>query len=520
MRKYLFLFLSIFLTGCFQVKNRYFINTDGSGKVFVEIITPMVEFKEDKERKMERKAKEIMEKTKGVEVWKNVKYRETEEGKLYFSGVAYFKDINKLEINGDGLIVPNLVKENNQYILKLKIRENKKKTKKKKLSEEEIEEKIKKERKNYNQMKPILAGFLTGLKEEDIFYLPGEIIKFSNLKKNPDGSLSLSLKGEEILKILDEIMKDEKLTRISVMADYDENMKREADLIFNEKMFGEKSPIQIVFKPEKDLFNYEKEVKEAKKEFSESEEKLFSQKPLATGNFENIEIAGIKIVFTSDFENGIMPFFSTEGYQIALLGKFKGKVLDVVGGELEKAIADTGEVLLPETLWGRKINFPKLSKDKTMVLFVVNLKLPERGADKIKEISGKIKYVTGSKSEEDDIGIKNFKTGEKGEKFNSVIESIKKSMWSRYKYTLKLKMKIPKYKIKSVKFYDENGNLLKYEERGSMSVNNITTLTFAFEEELPQKGKITVEIYKDIKEYVIPFKVGNIYLPTKNFSTP
>ncbi|MCD6408594.1 hypothetical protein J7L87_06055, partial [bacterium] len=66
----------------------------------------------------------------------------------------------------------------------------------------------------------------------------------------------------------------------------------------------------------------------------------------------------------------------------------------------------------------------------------------------------------------------------------------------------------------------ENGNLLKYEERGSMSVNNITTLTFAFEEELPQKGKITVEIYKDIKEYVIPFKVGNIYLPTKNFSTP
>ena len=93
--------------------------------------------------------------------------------------------------------------------------------------------------------------------------------------------------------------------------------------------------------------------------FSESEEKLFSQKPLATGNFKSLEVAGIKIVFTSDFENGIMPFFSTEGCQIALLGKFKGKVLDVVGGELEKAITDTGEVLLPDTLWGRKINFLK-----------------------------------------------------------------------------------------------------------------------------------------------------------------
>lgn len=514
MKKYLFLYLSIFLTGCFQVKNKYFINTDGSGKVFVEMTIPMIEFKTDEERKAERKAEEIIEKSKGVEVWKNVKYRETEEGKLYFSGVAYFKDINKLKINGGSLIVPNLVKENNHYILKLKIRENKRGTEKQKLSEEEIEEKIKKERKNYYQMKPILTGFFTGLKEEDLFYLPGEVTQFSNLKKNPDGSLSLSITGEKILKILDEIMKDDKLTRISVMADYDEDMKKEIEIISNEKMFGEKSPIEIVFKPEKDLFDYEKEVKEAKKEFLWIEEKLPSQKLLATGNFESIEIAGIKIVFISDFKNGIMPFVSTKGCQIAFVGKFKGEVLDVIGGEVEKAIANTGEVLLPENMWRRKINFPKLSKDKTKVLFVVNLKLPETNADKIKEISGKIKYVTGSKYEEVDLRIKNFKSGERGEKLDSVIESIIRT--GQNKYTLKLKMGIPLYKIKSVKFYDENGNLLKCEKRGSISVNNVVTLTFIFKEKLPQKGKITVEVCKDIKEYIAPFRIENISL-LRNF---
>ena len=523
MKKFFIFVFSVFLTGCYQVKKTYFINPDGKGKVIIDAVLPVVSLNlnqnNNEKPDFEGRVKEIIEKSKGVDGWKDIKWEETEEGKLHFTGVAYFSDINSLKIGKIGILNPEMKKVNGEYLLTIKMEKGKKEKEKKKISQEEINKIVEKEKKNYFQMKPLLIGFFTDLKEEDVFYLPGEIENISNFKKISENTASIEIKGEKILKVIDEVMKDEKLSKKAILYDYsDEETKKQIDKIFYGKIFGEEKEIEIIFKPEKELFDYNSEIKDTKKTLKwtqkgSKEEKKSEQKVTPGGEtgIEDVSVAGIKVVYLSDVKNGILPFSSTKGLSLAVLIKLKNKIISTTG-EIKKAVSEAGENLLPENIWNRRINFPSISKSGKEVLLNIGLKLPEKSKI-VKEIEGEIEYVCGGdKVEEVNSGIENFKEGEKGSFSNCKILKNEKSKWQSGKFQIDIECKIPKYKVKDIKFYDEKGNLIKSRIVGTFLMNEKTTFSCMLEKKL-EYGKIVFVVYKDIFKKKESFKLNDIKIP-------
>ncbi len=523
MKKFFIFGFLVFLTGCYQVKKTYFINPDGKGKVIVDAVLPVVSLNVNQNNNekpdLKEKVKEIIEKSKGVDGWKDIKWEETKEGKLHFTGVAYFSDINSLKIGNIGTLCPEMRKVNGEYLLTIRMEKGKKKKEKKEMSKEEINKMVEKERKNYFQMKPLLVGFFTDLKEEDIFYLPGKIEKISNFKKISENTASIEIKGEKILKAIDEVMKDENLSKKAIVYDYlDEETKKQVDNLFYGKIFGEEKGIEIVFKPEKEIFDYNSEIKEAKKivlwtQKEGKEEEKLKQTVLSEGkiNVDNVSIAGMKVVYLSDVKNGILPFSSTKGLSLAVLIKFRNKIISTKG-EIKKAVSKAGENLLPENTWERKIHFPVISKDGKETLLNVNLKLPEK-SKVVKEIEGEIEFVYGgNKVEEINSGIENFKEGEKGSFSNCRILKNKKSKWQPGKFQIDIECEIPRYRVKDIKFYDLEGNLIKSRIVGTMSMNEKTTFSCILDRKV-ESGKIVFVVYKDIFKKKENFVLKNIKIP-------
>src|SRR5580658_3191555 len=106
----------IFLTGCFDTKEEFTLNPDGSGKVVVESICaplqlPMNENeKQTPEQKTQGALRSILENVKGVTAWKNVSYEQQQDGRYKFRGIAYFKDINQVEFQNLAIINFTLTK--------------------------------------------------------------------------------------------------------------------------------------------------------------------------------------------------------------------------------------------------------------------------------------------------------------------------------------------------------------------------------------------------------------------------
>lgn len=522
MKKILILLFSVMLTGCYQLKKTYFINPDGTGKVVIDAVVPVINLNlsgTDQKPDIEKRAKELMDKSVGVDGWKDVKWEETKEGKLHFIGTAYFSDINKLKIGQLGIFKTEMKKENGKYVLTVSMEGKKEKAKKKQLSKEEIEKLVEKERKSYYQMKPMLVGFFTGMKEENIYYLPGKVERKTNFKERKDGSVYVKIKGEDLLNAIDYAMNDKGLSKKMILYQYsDPRTREELDRILYERIFGQKGKVEVIFRPEKEVFNYDNEIKEAVKKLPEKKEA--QQVPerevpeeISNISLEKVTLAGIKIVYLSDMKNGLMPFSSDKGVYIAVAGKFNGSVLSIPGGEVKKALSEKGEDLLPESEWKRKIFFPSLSKDKKNVIFNIELKLPEKGKE-IKELEGEINFIVGNKTEEVDTGLNKFKEGEKGNIYNCEIIKCKSSEWQKGKYQIVIESKIPKYKVKEIKIYDNSGNLIGEKITGTMVINEKTRF-FCLVDKIPENGKAVFVIYKDAVKKKGEFKIGNIIIPGK-----
>ena len=110
------------------------------------------------------------------------------------------------------------------------------------------------------------------------------------------------------------------------------------------------------------------------------------------------------------------------------------------------------------------------------------------------------------------MGISEFKAQGQGTKYGAYIKSIKDSEWGRGK-TLKLKLKLSHYKIKSIKLFNEEGKEIKYEETStSYGMQNRTEYGLTVKRGFPAKGKIIAEIYSEPKKQKGSFKIRNITL--------
>ena len=270
----------ISISGCLEERDEFTLNPDGSGKVVHEVtfkpmsISIMGNSATDPNKQLKQSIKRILEKSEGVDTWENVSYELTSEGEIYFRGTAFFPDINSLNLDRGGSTNKYRYhltkKQRGEISLELKgedeVLKNKDGDKSTNLSGAELANRINKAKLEYDQSKLMMQSLLSKMKIERTFHLPGEITKTSNFKKVDDKTIEIVIKGSKVLEMMDDVMADEILLKEQIRAGKDPIDGLE-EMEMNEKLFGQKEPVQVVFKDTVPLFEYKSEMATAKKNY-------------------------------------------------------------------------------------------------------------------------------------------------------------------------------------------------------------------------------------------------------------
>jgi hypothetical protein len=274
----------------------------------------------------------------------------------------------------------------------------------------------------------------------------------------------------------------------------------------------------VVTGPTAPLFDYAAEVADAKLDFVRTEKELdltpavFA--PPAQGEpLKNLKVAGVQLVNEPDPKRNMRTFGSWHGgYTLALSAELSGSALDdSVTSEVETAIADDGSSLLPTNESVRQSLFPRLSHDRTVVLFEVHLKLPGKAVSGLKEVSGHLQYKVSDGTKEVDLGFEELKEGAKGAALGAKIESIEEDILKDGGQEMELALDTPSGTIKSVSLIAD-GKKTVLDQHFSMGDDDVYIVTLTSEHPIPAKGRLSVEMYDNVRTFEVPFKLQNISL--------
>ena len=264
----------------------------------------------------------------------------------------------------------------------------------------------------------------------------------------------------------------------------------------------------IVTDAQKPLFDYKSEVATAKENFPELLEKLGIRvaipiEPVKKDeDIKDLEVADIHVVGRQKW--------SPSRYKFKLEGSLPSNVKAVTGGKQELAISDNCENLLSKYKSHHKIHFPKLGK-QGKVEFDIELEGIENA--KVLEVaSGTLDCIFAWDLKETDLGIEKFKIGARGKEFGAVITSFWENLCNeKICESLKLKMDLRSSAIKSVSFYDVNGEKLVVSEGQKSSYVDSTIIEYSYNGKFPERGSIVVEVFETTK-HSIPFRISNVPL--------
>jgi hypothetical protein len=567
------------VVGCIETKDEFIVNPDGSGKVTHELTFPAMNLEagfqtmgggapgemgggkpppemaggrpSDPQAQLKKSVREILSKSAGVDAWKDVSYKVTDDGRMYFKGTAYFPDINGLSIHSpnissDMMRLSFTRNDLGEITIEIKGQEQPGAANAPQTAlpapavpEEKLDELVRQAKVQYQQSRAMIQGVFSGLKVETILHLPGQIKEVSNFERIDDSTVRLAFDGAKTLQIMDRMMQNETWLKEQIRTGKDPmSSGPESDLMLNEMLFGQRAPIRVVVAgAAKPFFDYSTEAAAAKADYQSvlgqlgpgeevsiktpDKEKLPSEKevgeitPPAPSEEETgmkVVVGGVRLVRLSDFVRGIMPLGQSNGYTLSLIAELPAPVVKVSGGKIEKAMTDTGKELLPKDQWSRKIRFPTLAGDGKTVVFDVELLLPDEGARGLEEVSGTLEYLTASGSREADLGVIAFEVGAKGDAYGAVVSSIEADPWQNNATMLGLRLDLPAEAIKSVEFYADGGAKLDISQRGSGSIGGTTTLKFSVRDQLPKSARVVLNVFDELKKDQIPFRIRNISL--------
>lgn len=267
------------LIGCFESKEDYVLNPDGSGKVtivgtFETGMPGMAPSTDPKETK--KQVKELLEKSKGVDAWTGVSYDRTKEGRVSFKGTAYFPDISKLDLETFGKDA-NLKKVGGKLVLIVEEREEKPTQAPTKPSAEEVKTHVEQAKKEWQQMKAMMGPMLEKIKQDLTYRLPGAVESSTNMKKIDSATVNVQVDGAKFMAAMDAMMSDEvwlkKQAEAGAFAPGGSGPPIDDEV--NARIFGEKGPVKaIVTGPGKSQFDYKTEVAAAKPEYTKFMDQL------------------------------------------------------------------------------------------------------------------------------------------------------------------------------------------------------------------------------------------------------
>lgn len=516
---------ALLLSSCYETKQDFMINPDGSGKVRHECTFQSVSLNNENDTSVEAlqaAIAKIVTDSKGVDAWTDVSFKRLDDGRIWFLGTAYFKKLEELEIPNQSMLQfawKNQGGGKAELTLDLKKSKNPKpKPDAAKLTPEERAKKNKDERAKFQQSKPMVTAMLGTLKQDVSFKLPGKVETRSNFKPTPSGTLGLSFEGAKMIDALEKLMADDAWLE---KHGFDTQDTPALDAELGGLLFGEKAPVKAtVSGATAPLFNYAAEVAAALKGAEKLQKQLgaVSIAPPAKGDaLKSIKVVGVRMVAPVDKKLDIRPFNYDAGYTLAVLAELPGSVLDVTDkSSITTATASDGSSLLKgERDWDRRLGFPKLSADKASVMFDMELKLPEPSVKGIKEVSGTLQYRVSGAAKEIDLGLKSLKAGDKGTELGASIEKIKEGWQKDGSQDMELKLKLKPGDLKSA-FIVVDGVKTEIKRNGHSSSGGITTFTFASKTAFPEKGSIVLEIHDKVQTFDMPFKLENLSL----FGTP
>lgn len=523
------LLAALLATGCYETKQEFTLNPDGSGKVvFDATFRPsMVNLALGEETTPEEKnraaAASILEDSEGIDTWSDVAFTLRDDGRSWFRGTAYFRDVSRVKFRNLGDTRVTLEPGGSgDIILTVDKREKSDgRTRKppKALSEQEIKTRIRKQRAEYRQGRPMLAAFLTGLRNDMTFHVPGTIRGGSNMKKTTTGVLHFVYDGMEVLKTLDELvesdpwMREQVLTGVTLM-----DGSPAGEEVMNEKLFGKRAPILAVLGGTlAPRFDYAAESAAARDGYTAMLKALGIRvvlpvvTPADGSGFTDVRVGGVRVVRLADKKRGIRPFHQDSGYAVCLVGSLPGAAVKIERGELDTAIADTGQNLLGEREWDRRAHFPRLSEDKTGVTLEFHLKLPDPEVRAIRELSGRVRYMVAGGVKEVDLGIAAFEAGVQGKELASSVKSVGESKWGDGQ-TLSIEIGLQSDAIKDIHVYGADGKELAPNGTSRSSSRDKTTLGLNFRDGAPSEGRIVVDMYEQQQRFEVPFKIENVSL--------
>ena len=407
------------LTGCFESKQDYTINPDGSGKVTLDVLfdptaVSMGQQSSDPEKQMQTAVKKIIQGAKGIEVWKDVVYKRMPDGRVSFKGTAYFQDLNKVKIENYGTDF-KLSREDKILVLQM-VEEKKDKEAQAKPApstpptDEEITATIEKSKAEWERSKPMMTAMLSGLKKEATVRLPGKLSELNNFVRVNDTTVKMAIDGAKMMEALDAAMTDEAWMRAQASSGGLSEDGPPLDDTLNEKYFGKPGPLMAkVQVGSKAQFDYKKEVAAAQKVYPKMLESLGVVAKLPAGavlkNGVSFTTGEIKDSRTTG------QFFGGLTVELIMSGDVLQNARGIRGLNIVKAVDDKGNDLLQPADEGSSSSMSfgfGNGGNEGQLRQELKLKNPARAASAIQELSGEINLYMPEKDPKSKIVIKNF----------------------------------------------------------------------------------------------------------------
>ena len=515
--------LLLLLSGCLEGEQIFTLNPDGSGKVSVEFTAPLQRpigpvpantLPRSASQRAEDAVVDLLNYAEGVEAWKDVSYRVTDDGRLYFEGVAYFPNLSKLDLFAaldadptptfkrldEGVQVGVAPGKLRPFVILHHMNQDKAGVRSRRLDG------VVEQQRMYKQVRPMFESVLEEqpLRWTMTFHLPGRVHQTNIFQRIDHDSVRITYDGSEILEAVDELMQDKQELREHG------NVYREPPIDWlRREVFGEEGPIRVAtvdwVKPQ---FDYEAEAAAAKETFPEMVEELGLRRVVIPAGddmkFKDLRVGGVQIVEADS--SGVAPLsYRGAGYYLALIGMLSKPVVERVEGQLTKAVAEDGQDLLPDGPINRSIGDSRIVRYGPMLTFTVPMKLPAPDADKIKEIAGWLVCIVSKGTEEVEIGPLLLKEGAEGEKLGARITEVTE-------YGLRLRIETDPRSIEDITFFNSDGEEIALGKWGYQISGGWIERGYRMDQPLPKKIKIVIGRYIDPRYLRVPFRMKDIPL--------
>ncbi len=281
------------LAGCMDLTQDVTLNADGSGKAQIlikahpalggeRINLNGTQIAQPAPDEVARKtAAALLAGAEGVDAWSNVRWQPDNQGLIEFSGTAYFPSIDKFSVGNmkaDGMTTSGGIPQwrmqqdaagvTTLQLFPFGVSETtpENAASSKKLSEAEIAAEIQQQRVQFQRMKPIMLGMLSGMSTRVTVQAPSPLRAMRIFAAPDSRQATMHVTGMQMLESTEKLIMDDKLIRALVArgdlgGDASQN---EPPPEMMKLMFGEEGPAQVAFESDASQFDYEAEMTAAR----------------------------------------------------------------------------------------------------------------------------------------------------------------------------------------------------------------------------------------------------------------